>query len=109
MLKHLALSLQFGQLKDVARHRAALPRHKVARWIRHSLDADAVRTHNGRHFFPILVQYSRAHALRVFTAQFEDVANLYSFPKPQRLVADRVEFPFKDIADVGGCRNREVP
>ena len=41
MLKNLSLSLQFGKLKDVARHRAALPRHKVARWIRHALDTDA--------------------------------------------------------------------
>jgi probable rRNA maturation factor len=40
-LKHLSLSLQFGELKDAARHRAALPRHKVARWIRHALDLDA--------------------------------------------------------------------
>ncbi len=37
----LSLSLQFGDLKDVARHRAALPRHTVARCIRHALDADA--------------------------------------------------------------------
>jgi probable rRNA maturation factor len=40
MLKHLTLSLQFGELKDAARHRAALPRHSVARWIRHALDCD---------------------------------------------------------------------
>ena len=37
----LALSLQFGDLKDAARHRAALPRHTVTRCIRHALDADA--------------------------------------------------------------------
>ncbi len=41
MLKNLSLSLQFGELKDAARHRAALPRHRVARWIRHALDTDA--------------------------------------------------------------------
>ena len=40
MLHHLTLSLQFGKLKDAARHRAALPRHKVARWIRHALQCD---------------------------------------------------------------------
>ena len=40
-LKTLQLSLQFGALEDAARHRAALPRHKVARWIRHALDTDA--------------------------------------------------------------------
>ncbi len=41
MLKKLSLSLQFGDLKDAARHRAALPRHSVARWIRHALSTDA--------------------------------------------------------------------
>ena len=40
-LKQLSLSLQFGELKDAARHRAALPRHSVARWIRHALEKDA--------------------------------------------------------------------
>jgi probable rRNA maturation factor len=39
-LKKLNLSLQFGGLKDAARHRAALPRHSVARWIRHALAHD---------------------------------------------------------------------
>ncbi len=41
MLKNLSLSLQFGDLKDAARHRAALPRHSVTRWIRHALATDA--------------------------------------------------------------------
>jgi probable rRNA maturation factor len=40
-LNSLQLSLQFGHLADAAPHRAALPRHKVARWIRHALAADA--------------------------------------------------------------------
>ena len=40
-LKKLALSLQFGDLEDAARHRAALPRASVARWIRHALASDA--------------------------------------------------------------------
>ena len=40
-LPTLSLSLQFGALTDAATHRAALPRHKVARCIRHALDADA--------------------------------------------------------------------
>jgi probable rRNA maturation factor len=39
-LKQLSLSLQFGDLKNAARHRAALPRHGVARWIRHALAQD---------------------------------------------------------------------
>ena len=37
----LSLSLQFGSIKYADRHRAALPRHKVTRWIRHALAADA--------------------------------------------------------------------
>jgi probable rRNA maturation factor len=41
MLSELSLSLQFGALQDAALHRAALPRHKVTRWIRHALADDA--------------------------------------------------------------------
>ena len=44
MLKSLILSLQFGSLvpaAQLARHRAALPRHSVTRWIRHALQTDA--------------------------------------------------------------------
>ena len=40
-LNTLQLSLQFGELANAALHRAALPRHKVARWIRHALASDA--------------------------------------------------------------------
>jgi probable rRNA maturation factor len=41
MLSALSLSLQFGPIKYAARHRTALPRHKVTRWIRHALASDA--------------------------------------------------------------------
>lgn len=41
MLNKLTLSLQFGNIDDAKRHRAALPRHKVARWICHALNTDA--------------------------------------------------------------------
>jgi probable rRNA maturation factor len=41
MLSDLSLSLQFGAIKYAARHRAALPRHKVTRWIRHALSTEA--------------------------------------------------------------------
>jgi len=40
-LQSLALSLQFARFDGAAEHRAALPRHKVARWIRHALALDA--------------------------------------------------------------------
>jgi probable rRNA maturation factor len=39
-LKQVSLSLQFSDLKNAARHRAALPRHGVVRWIRHALAQD---------------------------------------------------------------------
>ncbi|MGJ7487627.1 rRNA maturation RNase YbeY [Variovorax sp. LT2P21] len=39
-LPALSLSLQFGRFTGVERHRAALPRHRVTRWIRHALDID---------------------------------------------------------------------
>ena len=39
-LAALALSLQFGRFEGLERHRAALPRHAVARWIRHALERD---------------------------------------------------------------------
>ncbi|WP_198972624.1 rRNA maturation RNase YbeY [Xylophilus sp. ASV27] len=40
MLNELNLSLQFARFPEAALHRAALPRHKVARWIRHALERD---------------------------------------------------------------------
>ena len=43
-LAALSLSLQFVPFKGVERHRAALPRHSVTRWIRHALDVDGELT-----------------------------------------------------------------
>ena len=43
-LKHLSLYLQFGDVPYAARHRAALPRHWVARCLRHALATDAELT-----------------------------------------------------------------
>ena len=40
MLPELTLSLQFGKFKDADKHRSALPRHKVIRWIRNTLEVD---------------------------------------------------------------------
>ena len=40
-MNQLTLSLQFGKLADAPLHRAALPRHKVIKWIRHALQDDA--------------------------------------------------------------------
>jgi probable rRNA maturation factor len=43
-LPALALSLQFARFPDAARHRAALPRAHVNRWLRHALAQDAELT-----------------------------------------------------------------
>jgi len=40
-LPQLSLSLQFARFDGVQAHRAALPRNKVMRWVRHALDTDA--------------------------------------------------------------------
>ncbi|MFE8645619.1 rRNA maturation RNase YbeY [Sphingomonas sp. NCPPB 2930] len=40
MLNPLSLSLQFARFPEAAAHRAALPRHRVVRWIRHALEAE---------------------------------------------------------------------
>ncbi|MDD2811268.1 rRNA maturation RNase YbeY [Rhodoferax sp.] len=40
-MNDLTLSLQFARFADAPLHRAALPRHKVAKWIRHALQFDA--------------------------------------------------------------------
>jgi probable rRNA maturation factor len=40
-LKHLQLSLQFGDIPHATSHRTALPRHAVSRAIRHALTDDA--------------------------------------------------------------------
>jgi probable rRNA maturation factor len=40
MAINLTLSLQFAKFDDVARHRAALPRHSVTKYLKHALLAD---------------------------------------------------------------------
>lgn len=40
-MNQLTLSLQFGKIADAPQHRAALPRHKVTRWLRAALQDDA--------------------------------------------------------------------
>lgn len=41
MLPELTLSLQFSSVAQPGPHRAALPRHRVKKWIRHALQSDA--------------------------------------------------------------------
>ncbi len=43
-MNQLTLSLQFAKFADAPLHRAALPRHKVTRWLRAALQTDAELT-----------------------------------------------------------------
>ena len=71
-LKKLTLSLQFGDIKDAARHRAALSRHSVARWIRHALESDAEITVR-------IVGSEEGQALNRDYRQKEDATNVLTF------------------------------
>ena len=71
-LKNLSLSLQFGDIKDAARHRAALPRHSVARWIRHALQSDAEITVR-------VVSREEGQALNRDYRQKDDATNVLTF------------------------------
>ena len=71
-LKNLSLSLQFGNIKDAARHRAALPRHSVARWIRHALQSDAEITVR-------IVNAEEGQALNRDYRQKDDATNVLTF------------------------------
>ena len=75
-LKNLQLSLQFGDIKDAARHRAALPRHSVARWIRHALDSDAEITVR-------IVGLEEGQELNRDYRQKEDATNVLTFDYTQ--------------------------
>jgi probable rRNA maturation factor len=74
-LPTLSLSLQFGALADAATHRAALPRHKVARCIRHALDADGeitVRIVDAEEGQPLNRDYrGKDYATNVLTFDYE--------------------------------------
>ena len=75
-LKNLQLSLQFGDIQNVARHRAALPRHSVARWIRHALESDAEITVR-------IVNSEEGQALNRDYRQKEDATNVLTFDYTQ--------------------------
>ena len=75
-LKQLSLSLQFGDLQDAKRHRAALPRHSVARWIRHALERDAEITVR-------IVDAEEAQALNRSYRQKDYATNVLTFDYTQ--------------------------
>jgi probable rRNA maturation factor len=84
-LKALTLSLQFGTLADAAPHRAALPRHKVIKWIRHSLESDAEITVR-------IVDTEEAQALNRDYRQKDYATNVLTFDYAQEplVMADLV-------------------
>ena len=84
-LKNLQLSLQFAPLPDAAPHRAALPRHHVARWIRHALQRDAEITVR-------IVDADEARALNCSYRQKDYATNVLTFDYTQdpRVTADLV-------------------
>jgi len=72
-MNQLTLSLQFGKFEDVARHRAALPRHKVARWLRAALQDDAELTVR-------IVDAEEGQALNQRWRNKDYATNVLSFP-----------------------------
>ncbi len=84
-LPQLTLSLQFSHLSDPAPHRAALPRHKVARWLRHALDADG-------EFTVRIVDAEEGQALNRDYRQKDYATNVLTFDYAQdpAVKADRV-------------------
>lgn len=75
-LNSLMLSLQFGKFDNVAAHRAALPRHRVTRWIRHALADDAEITVR-------IVGEAEGRALNLAYRQKEDATNVLTFDYTQ--------------------------
>ena len=77
-LKQLSLSLQFGDIAQAARHRAALPRHWVHRCIRHALSSDAqitVRIVNAEEGLALNRSYrGKPYATNVLTFDYEHQA-----------------------------------
>ena len=74
-----------------------------------TFDADSVAAHDRLHFFAALIEHARAHRLRVFVSQLEDVADLDRLGDLQRSAADRAAFTFRHIANIGNRRPLEVP
>lgn len=78
-LKHLQLSLQFGDIPHAARHRTALPRHAVSRAIRHALTDDAEITVR-------IVGEEEGHALNKGYRQKDYATNVLTFNYAQEPV-----------------------
>jgi probable rRNA maturation factor len=75
-LQKLQLSLQFGDVPYAARHRTALPRHFVARCIRHALSDDAEITVR-------IVSEAEGHALNHSYRHKDYATNVLTFDYAQ--------------------------
>jgi probable rRNA maturation factor len=87
-LPELSLSLQFAKLPDAARHRAALPRHRVVRYLRHALPFDAEMTVR-------IVDEAEGRALNLSYRKKDYATNVLTFdytrpPQSPLLLADLV-------------------
>jgi probable rRNA maturation factor len=87
-LPELSLSLQFAKLPDAARHRAALPRHRVVRYLRHALPFDAEMTVR-------IVDEDEGRALNLSYRKKDYATNVLTFdytrpPQSPLLLADLV-------------------
>ena len=84
-LQQLQLSLQFGDIPHAARHRTALPRHFVARCIRHALSDDAEITVR-------IVSAAEGHALNHSYRNKDYATNVLTFDYAQApvVIADIV-------------------
>ena len=84
-LNQLQLSLQFGNIPHATRHRAALPRHFVARCIRHALVDDAQITVR-------IVNAQEGQALNRSYRKKDYATNVLTFDYAQRpvVIADLV-------------------
>ena len=78
-MNQLTLSLQFAKFPDVALHRAALPRHKVARWLRAALQSDAELTVR-------IVDASEGQALNRDYRKKDNATNVLTFDYTQEPV-----------------------
>ena len=87
-LPELSLSRQFAPLTDAKRHRAALPRHRVVRYLRHALPFDAEMTVR-------IVDEEEGRALNLSYRQKDYATNVLTFdyarpPQAPVLLADLV-------------------
>ena len=84
-LQQLQLSLQFGDVPHATRHRTALPRHFVARCIRHALSDDAEITVR-------IVSAAEGHALNHSYRHKDYATNVLTFDYAQApvVIADIV-------------------